>query len=213
MAIRFDWAIWAQYPWGTIGHNLSLAGHALVRQIGTIALVAAAGLLIGACGSSNSPSASSSGSHSPSPSSQATLISNVDACKLVTASDASTAAGATVTNFGGAGATPTGACIYASSDGTASVIVFAQAYPDSTSAEAVSPAQIAAAINNGAGVTNAKAVTGIGDKAVEYSTTAGGGNGSVIFVFKSNVVMMIAVTPAPSSTALEQLARNAVGKL
>jgi hypothetical protein len=63
------------------------------------------------------------------------------------------------------------------------------------------------------GVTNAKAVSGIGDKAVEYSTTAAGGNGSVIFVFKSNVVLMIAVTPAPSSFALEQLAKNAVGKL
>jgi hypothetical protein len=93
------------------------------------------------------------------------------------------------------------------------VIVFAQAYPDTTAAQAVSPEQIAASINNGAGVANAKAVSGIGDKAVEYSTTAAGGNGSVIFVFKSNVVMMIAVTPAPSSGALEQLARNAVGKL
>jgi hypothetical protein len=213
MAIRFDSGTWAQYPLGAMGHNLSLTGHALVRQIGAPALVAAAGLLIGACGSSNSPSASSSGSHSPSPSSQATLISNVDACKLVTASDASTAAGATVTNFGGAGATATGACIYASSDGTASVIVFAQAYPDSTAAEAVSPEQIAASINNGAGVANAKAVSGIGDKAVEYSTTAAGGNGSVIFVFKSNVVLMIAITPSPSSNALEQLARTAVGRL
>jgi hypothetical protein len=93
------------------------------------------------------------------------------------------------------------------------VLVFAQAYPDSTTAEAVSPEQIAAAINNGAGVANAKAVTGIGDKAVEYSTTAAGGNGSVIFVFKSNVVLMIAITPSPSSNALEQVARTAVGRL
>jgi hypothetical protein len=212
MAVRFDRAAWPEYPGGTTEPNLSLAGHALVRRVGAIALVAAAGVLIGACGSSNSPSASSSsGSHSPSPSS--TLISKVDACTLVTASEASSAAGATVTNFGGAGATATGACIYASSDGTASVIVFAQAYPDTTAAQAISPEQIAASINNGAGVANAKAVSGIGDKAVEYSTTAAGGNGSVIFVFKSNVVMMIAVTPAPSSTALEQLARNAVGRL
>ena len=191
---------------------MSLAGNVLVRQVGAIALVAAAGLLIGACGSSNSPSGSSS-SPTPSPTPTAALISKVDACALVTASEASSAAGATVVSFGGTGATPTGACIYASSDGTASVIVFAQAYPDTTTAQAVSPEQIAAAINNGAGVTNAKAVSGIGDKAVEYSTTAAGGNGSVIFVFKSNVVLMIAVTPAPSSTALEQLARNAVGKL
>jgi hypothetical protein len=212
MAIRIDCAVWAQYPCGATAPRLSLAGDVLVRQIGAIALVAAVGLLISACGSSNTPSASSSSAtHSPTPS--AALISKVDACSLVTASEASTAAGATVTNFGGAGATATGACIYASSDGAASVIVFAQTYPDTTTAQAVSPEQIAAAINNGAGVANAKAVSGIGDKAVEYSTTAAGGNGSVIFVFKSNVVLMIAVTPSPSSTALEQLARNAVGKL
>jgi hypothetical protein len=212
MAIRFDCAVLWQYPLKTTAPILSLTGRGLVRRAGAIVLVAAVGLFIGACGSSNSPSASSSSeSHSPSPSS--TLISKVDACSLVTASEASTAAGATVTNFGGAGATPTGACIYASSDGTASVIVFAQVYPDTTTAEAISPEQIAASINNGAGVANARAVSGIGDKAVEYSTTAAGGNGSVIFVFKSNVVMMIAVTPAPSSSALEQLARTAVGKL
>jgi hypothetical protein len=191
---------------------LSLAGHALVRHIGAIALVAAAGLLIGACGSSNSPSASSSSaSHSPTPSSQAKLITTVDACKLVTSADASTATGTTVTSLSSGVQIP-GACLYGSSDGTTSVVVFAQAYPDSTTAEAISPEQIAASINNGAGVTNAKAVVGIGDKAVEYSTTAAGGNGSVIFVFKSNVVMMIAVTPAPSSAALEQLAKTAVGR-
>src|ERR1700682_3925240 len=123
MAIRFDCAIWAQYPWGTMGPNPSLAGHALVRQLGAIALVAAAGLLIGACGSSNSPSASSS----PSPSPQAKLIPKVDACTLVTVDEASMTTGKTLANLGGASAAQVpGACLYASSDGTTTLVVFAQ---------------------------------------------------------------------------------------
>jgi hypothetical protein len=185
-----------------------------VRLSGTVGLVAVVGLMVAACGSSNSPTASSV---SPSPTSSATqkAISNVDACKLVTADEASSASGATLTNLAGAsGVQVPGACIYSSSSAAASVLVYAQAYPDASTANAVSPEQIAAAMNGGYGVANAKAVSGIGDKAVEYSTTAAGGNGSVIFVFKSNVVMMIAVTPAPaSSSVIEQLARTAVGRL
>jgi hypothetical protein len=142
------------------------------------------------------------------------VISKVDACTLVTAAEASSASGSTLANLAGAsGVVVPGACIYSSSDGAASVLVYAQAYPDASSANAVSPAQIAAAINGGYGVANAKAVSGIGDKAVEYSTTTAGGNGTVIFVFKANVVVMIAVTPATSSSTIEQLARNAVGRL
>jgi hypothetical protein len=195
-----------------MGPKLSHAGHALVRQTAAFALVAGVGLLIAACGSSNSPSASSSSaSHSPSPSSLK-LISNVDACKLVTSADASTATGATVASLSGGAQIP-GVCLYGSSDGTTSVIVFAQAYPDSATANAISPEQIAAAINGGVGVTNAKAVSGIGDKAVEYSTTTPGTNGIVIFAFKSNVVVVIMVTPAIDPTKIEQLARTAVGKL
>lgn len=106
-----------------------------------------------------------------------------------------------------------GACYYASSDGAASVLVFAQVYPDASSAGAVSPEQLAAAMNAGYGVSNAKAVGGIGDKAVEYSTTGAAGNGTIIFVFKSNVVVMIVLTPATSSSAIEQLAKTAVSRL
>jgi hypothetical protein len=139
---------------------------------------------------------------------------NVDACTLVTAPEASSATGTTVSNLGGAsGVQVPGACFYVSSDGRTSVVVYAQAYPDATTADAISSQQIAAAINSGSGVTNAKSVSGIGDKAVEYSITTGGGNGIVIFVFKSNVVVMVAVTPATSSTAIEQLAKTAVGRL
>jgi hypothetical protein len=106
-----------------------------------------------------------------------------------------------------------GACFYGSADGATSVLVFAQVYPDASSAAAVSPETMAAALNGAYGIANAKVVTGIGDKAVEYTSTSSAGNGAVIFVFKSNVVMFIALTPASGTTALEQLAKTAVGRL
>jgi hypothetical protein len=105
-----------------------------------------------------------------------------------------------------------GACFYGSADGATSVLVYAQVYPDSSSAASVSPETIAAAMNS-SGIANAKVVNGIGDKAVEYSTTSSGRDGAVIFVFKSNVVMFISLTPATGTSALEQLAKTAVGRL
>jgi hypothetical protein len=177
---------------------------------GLIALLAAAGLFVGACGST-SPSSTSSASPSPTPTPKVTLITSVNACTLVAAADASTAAGTTVSNL--AGTSVPGACIYGSSDGATTVVVFAQAYADVGSANAVSPEQMAAALNGAYGIANAKVVSGIGDKAVEYSLTGAASGGVVIFVFKSNVVIMIAVSPAADPSAVEQLARTAVGRL
>jgi hypothetical protein len=112
-----------------------------------------------------------------------------------------------------AGATGgTGACFYTNSDASKTVLVFAQTYPDSTTADAVKPDQIAAAINSSYGVANASVVTGIGDKAIEYSLT-GAAAGYVIFVFKSNTIIMIAVSPSADSKPVEQLATIAVGNL
>jgi hypothetical protein len=190
--------------------GISSAAH--VRSAsGLITVVAMCGLLVGACGSSGS---SSKSSVTPTPTPKAKTISNVDACKLVTAADASTATGVTVTNLG-AGAPGTGACIYGSADGTTSVFVIAEAYADATSANAVSPEQLAAALNGAYGIANAKSVSGIGDKAVEYTTTsaASSTNGAVIFVFKSNVVIVIVISPLTDTKKLEDLARTAVGNL
>jgi hypothetical protein len=125
-----------------------------------------------------------------------------------------TATGITVTNLAGtSGASIPGACFYGTADGSTSVLVFAEFYPDASSAAAVSPESMAASLNGAYGIANAKVVTGIGDKAVEYSSTSSAGNGAVIFVFKSNVVMFIALTPASGTTGIEQLARTAVGRL
>ena len=187
-----------------------------VSTSGLIALVAVAGLVVSACGSSSTSSTSStpSASPSPTPSPKSTLIAKADACALVTIADVLTATGLTVTNSAGTSAASIpGACFYVSADGSTSVLVFAQVYPDASSAAAVSPDTMAASLNGAVGIANAKVVNGIGDKAVEYSTTSSAGNGAVIFVFKSNVVMFIALTPAPDTTGVEKLATIAVGRL
>jgi hypothetical protein len=181
-------------------------------QIGSLAVVAAAFLAAG-CGSSSPSSTSSKASPTPT---KAAQIANIDACKLVTAAEASAAVNTTVTNLAAAsGASIPGACIYGSQDGVASVFVFAQAYPDSTTANNISPDQMAAILNGQYGVSNARAVNGIGDKAFEYTATSASasGNGIAIFVFKANAVIMIVMSPATDSRAVEVLARTAVGRL
>ena len=106
-----------------------------------------------------------------------------------------------------------GACIYGSSESSAGVFVYAQVYPDTTTADAVQPDQIATILAGQLGVANAHSVSGIGDKAFEYTATGSGENGIAIFVFKANVVMMIVVNPTTNSASVEQLARTAVSRL
>ena len=171
-------------------------------------------LVVVACGgSSNSSSSNSSSNASPSPTKAATY-SNVDACKLVTADDASAAVGATVANAAGAAAFP-GACFYASSDGTTSVLVFAQAEPDASAAASVDPNQITAAFAGIYGIKDAHQVNGIGDKAFEYSATSSesNSNGIAIFVFKANVLLFIVMSPSTDSGKIESLAKTAVSRL
>jgi hypothetical protein len=182
----------------------------------SIAAVGAA-LVVVACGGSSNATSSSSSTPSPSPSAATGLITgSIDACKLVTATDATNVMGVTMTAFGSSGGAPV--CIYAGqlSDGTsASVFVYAQSYPDASQADAVSPDQMAAAFRGQFGITDAKAVSGLGDKAFEYTATSanGGGSGVVIFVFKANVVLFVAVSPTTDATKAESLAHVAVGNL
>ena len=174
-----------------------------------------AGLLVGACGSSNSSSNSGASSPTPSPSKE-TKIATVDACKLVTETDATAIAGTAVTNMAASGgASIPGPCIYASSDPNkpASVFVYGQVFADASSAASASAQQIAAALNAGLSVSNAKPVGGIGDKAIEYTAAGGQGNGLVIVVFKANVVFFIYVMPSPDPKALETLAATATTRL
>jgi hypothetical protein len=180
------------------------------RRWGAFAAVTVC-MLGAACGASSS---SSSSNESPTASpTRSAYIASVDACSLVTAAEASTAVGTTVTDLtAGAGAQTPGICIYGSSNGDASVFVLAQVYPDSSSADSVSPEQMAAVLNGQMGVGNAKAVQGIGDKAFEYTATSSTGGGIAIFVFKANVVLMITVSPTTNSSKVETLAKAAVGR-
>jgi hypothetical protein len=187
-----------------------------LRTGGLVAMVAFIGLLIVACGGSSSSASKAVEVHTPTPSPSPTPsnFAKVDACSLVHADEATTIAATTVANLASSGtAQIPGACFYGSTDGKASVLVFGQVFPDSTAAAGISPEQIAASMNSSVGIANATPVNGIGDKAIEYTMTTGQGGGLVIVVFKTNVVFLIAVTPAPTSKALEDLARTAVSRL
>jgi hypothetical protein len=202
---------------------VSLAGATRIKSAvtktvsagGVIAVFAMAGLLVSACGSSGSSSnPSPSPTPTPTPTPKPTLVASVDASMLVTAADASAAIGTTVTSMSGAGgASVPGLALYGTPDGKTIVLVFAQSYPSATAANAVSPEQMAAVMSAYGSIANAKLVTGIGDKAIEYNLTSSGGAGIMIFVFKANVVLMVAISPSTSSTAVEQLATSAAAKL
>lgn len=185
-------------------------------RVARLALVVMSGFLLVACGGSSNSASNSGASPTPSPTKEA-LISSVDACKLVTDSDATAATGSPMTNMASAGGVSIpGACVYTNSDNSATVFVFAQTYGDVNAAQNVSADQIASALSGQYGITNAKKVDGIGDKAVEYTATASTGNGSTgeaIFVFKSNVVIMILLSPSTDSSKVEGLARTAVSRL
>jgi len=176
-----------------------------VLRIGRQLAVLVAICAISACGGSSSSSSSSS----PSPS----LIASVDACSLVTAAEASAAAGATLTNI--AGVSTPGTCFYGEQGGSAGVFVYAQVYRDAATANAVTAQQISAALGAqvGNGATSGKEVSGIGDKAFEFTAAGNAGNGMAIIVFKANVVMMILVDPSTSPGTIEKLAKTAVSRL
>ena len=194
-----------------------------VPRLSRLVLPWLAALVLVGCGGSNatsssqpsptpssSPSPSLSPSPTPSTSPSPTTGAYADPCKLVTAAEASVAVGTTVT--GGALAIP-GACLYRSPDGKFAVLVFARVYPDASTAQNIDIQQTLATLGGSIGVSNAKPVPGIGDKAVEYTATSSQGSGTAIFVFKGNVVVMIAVTPTSDPTVVEKLATNAVGRI
>src|SRR5438093_11482320 len=110
-------------------------------------------LLVAACGGSANSTSNSSTGTTPSPTKGA-HVNSVDACSLVTAAEASAAAGSTVANLSaGAGAQIPGICVYGSSDGASSVFGLAQVYPDTTKRDSIAQEQMDAATNGQMGVT------------------------------------------------------------
>jgi hypothetical protein len=189
----------------------------MIMRLARLFVVLAMIVMAAACGGST-PSGSSgdtSKKSSPTSVSQAQHVAAVDSCTLVTADEASAAVGSPLTNLSasGGGVQMPGLCIYGASGSSSVVFVFAQVYPDATAAGAVQPDQVAAALAGQMGVSNAHQVTGIGDKAFEYTASGSAGGGIAIFVFRYNVVLMIAVDPTSTPSTIEQLARTAVGRL
>ncbi len=179
----------------------------LVLGIATLALMA--------CGSSSTANGTNGSSPSPTAKPSETHIASVDACKLVTQSEASAAAGKTLVNLQtiGGPAIP-GACFYGAQNSSTGVFIYAQVYPDSATADAVTAQefQTALAAQLGKGATSGKEVGGIGDKAFEFTGEGNGGNGVAIIVFKANVVFIVALDPG-GATATENLAKTAAGRL
>ena len=185
---------------------MKFAGVVRLFLVSTAVAVLAAG-----CGESGGTSSTSSPTPSPSPSptpTPAVHIAAVDACALVSAAAAATAFGGTFQSSGGSGI-----CTYSGSNGT-TMVIFGEVLPDSSTADAVQPQQLAASFNGAYTISNSKALPGTGDKAIEYTASSNGQTGTVIFIFKANVVLMMIVQPAPTdTTSFESLAKAAADGL
>jgi hypothetical protein len=188
----------------------------------TLSLLAAILLTVacgGTCGGtgSNPTTAANKSTSTPSETSHgANLTLPADLCTVVTVDAAAKALNVSATDLQSAGQQIPGACVYASkTDSKTGLFMFAQAYPDASSANAIQPDQIAAAYKSIYGISNAKVVTGVGDKAVEYtvSDSANGSTGIALFVFKANVVMFIVMTPSTDENAIQTLAKTALSQL
>ena len=194
----------ARFPWQT---TAAIVKPAALRYL-AVALAAAA---LSACGGSSNNTAGS-GSTSPSASSSSSSgphIATIDACSVVTADLAQQDLGVA---FQGSGAATV--CTYASANGSESLLVFGEVLPDASAAAQVQPDQLAHQFNGAYGITNAKTLSGIGDKAVEYSLNSGGQSGTIIFIFKSNIVLMLILEPTPGDTSgFEKLAKAAADNL
>jgi hypothetical protein len=178
-------------------------------------IVAAAGL--SACGSS-AVASSTPASPSPSPSAVAShsKLQAVDPCTLVTAQDASSAAGRTLINDVALGAAKiTGGCFYGARGSSTGVYIYMQLYPDAATADAVTVEQFQSVMAGelGSPANTWQDVSGIGDRAYEFTAKGNAGSGIAILVYKGNVVFLVAMEPTTNEGAVEGLAKTAAGRL
>ena len=175
----------------------------------------ASALFLTACGSSSA--AASVSSPSPTGGVAAAKVAPVDPCVLVTAGQASSAAGARVANLVNLGAVSPvpGLCQYGAQKGKPLVIVYVQVYPDAATANAVTTGQFQSALGSllGQSSKDSKDVSEIGDRASEFTVTTKAGNGIAIVVVRSNVVFLVALTSKNDASTLEGLAKSAVAHL
>jgi hypothetical protein len=190
------------------------------RIVSALAVLGA--MVFVACGGSGSSSTASSQS-SPSPILNTTHTTKnltlPDVCTLVTADDVAKiwnvdkSQVATVST-----GSASGLCLYglnSASNAQNGLLILGQSYPDAATAQAVQPDQLSSLYSQFYGISNARSVSGIGDKAFEYNTTstAGGTPGAAIFAFKSNILLMIILSPASDTTGVESLAKTALSRL
>jgi hypothetical protein len=162
----------------------------------------------GSGGSSGTSSPSPAGSPSPSPSASQ-VAGSVDACKLVTQSEASILAGnkpvAQATATGGGQATIK--CLYADASQTTQVVVAGKLYDDNAAAHAGFE-QLATEIVKGG--LSPVSVSGIGD--VAEIVHAGDLVDLIVFA-KGKWALLIAVHPPASDTALQTAGFTAASRL
>lgn len=185
------------------------------RPLRAAVVITSASLLAACAGPSSSSGSSTSPSPSPSPS-PVHYAAITDACTLVTNDEANAAVGSTLTNLTAqTGVAIPGVCFYGNTTGqNIGVYIYAQTYPDTTTADQVDPNQLAAAFGGQVGVNgSARVVTGVGDKAVEYTAAQAQGSGVALFVFKGNAVIMIIVVPSTDGSKAEHLGTLAVSRL
>ena len=186
-----------------------------MKNVSRLVLIVAAAAVMSACASSAAASNVRTPS-SPSPVPTQARIATADPCALVTASEASKAAGRTLVNSVSLGAAPVaGGCFYSAKGASAGVYVYTQVYPNAATADAVTVDQLESVMAGriGAATGDPTQVDGIGDKAYEFVAKGGAGNGMGIVVYRSNVVFIVAVAPTTDESTIQALATTAVSRL
>jgi hypothetical protein len=186
-----------------------------VKNIPRLVLIVAAAAVMTACASSADASNIRTPS-SPSPAPKQARIAKVDPCALVTAADASKAAGKTLVNSVTLGASPVaGGCFYGARGTSAGVYVYTQVYPDAATADAVTVDQLESVMAGrlGSATGDATQIAGIGDRAFEFTANGAAGKGMAIVVYRSNVVFVIAMAPATEESTVQDLAKTAVSRV
>lgn len=184
-------------------------------KISRYVVLGACAVLLSGCASSAAAAVAVTPRPSATASASPAKATAVDPCSLVSQSEASTAAAKKLVNVVTLGAPRIpGLCAYGMQRTSVVVIVYTQVYANAAIAGAVTVDQFQSALSSllGQASTEAKILTGIGDRAYEFRPTIGSAKGYAIVVFKGRVVFLVAIASGNAGT-VEGLARTAAGRL
>lgn len=179
-------------------------------------VIVAAATSIAACASSAVASNTTAPSASPSAGASQAKAQAPDPCSLVTANEASAAAGKTLVNDVSIGAARiTGGCFYGARGTSTGVYVYMQVFPNAAIANGVTVKQFQTVMSGqlGNATGDARELGGFGDRAYEFTAKGNAGTGIAIVVFKGNVVFLVALEPSSSSSPVQGLARMAASRV